>query len=165
MARRTSILILLALMVTLSPASTAKTRKKPRPAGGTYTLEVAGYLRGDGSAVVTPGQGVQLSLFVAREAGGGASPVNVTLKYLQGAGNSHVAGDQTIFGKPAHFEGRVDVPDDEKELAIRGVRLVCRIRSADGKYASVIGWVKALAEAEDDIDRQDRGRGRGNNKP
>lgn len=159
MARGSHILILLALALVVAPDSTAVPRKK-RPSDGTYTLKVAGYIRGQGNAVVTSGQDVRLTLVVARvnppRSAVAAGSVTVTLK-PKTPGNNHVVGDQVLLGKLVHFEGRLDVPDDAKERAIRGVRLVCRIRSPDG-YASVIGYIPALANAEDAIDKgKDKG--------
>jgi len=163
MARYGFILVFLLVALTVAPTSTAKSRNKPRPSGGTYALTVAGYVLGQGSADVSPGNSVHLQLTVKPEAGGKGDTVDVTLPL--GANNRFV-GDGTVLGKPAHFEGRLDVPDDDKEQLIRGVRLVCRFRTTDPQsvgYASVVGYIPALAEARDRIDSgDDGGNGNGN---
>jgi len=148
----------------LAPVSDAKnSRGKPRKYDGKYTLTVAGYYTGTGSAVVAPGSGVHLTLNLVRETGGKASTVDVTLP-LTGI---RFVGDSTLAGNAAHFEGRLDAPDDDKERTLRGVRLVCRMRvdtqTADGMaYASVIGFVPELASARDAIDGgADTNNGRG----
>ena len=148
MARHLSILLLVVLAITVAPTSNAKSRGKPRKSDGTYTLNVAGFVAGQGSAQVTPNVDVKLTLNVTAVRGGAAGQVSVTLP-LNGAGRFQ--GDGTILGQPAFFEGRLDVPDDDKERAIRGVRLVCRLRSGT-QYASIVGFIPELADARDSID-------------
>ena len=163
MARYAYILVFLILALTVAPTSTAKSRNKPRPSGGTYTLTVAGYVAGQGSADVSPGSSVHLNLTVAPEAGGKGGAVDVT---MQTTAPNRFAGDSTVLGRPAHFECRLDVPDDDKERLLRGVRLVCRFHTTDAqpvRYASVIGYIQALAEAKDRIDSGDDDGGKGNN--
>jgi hypothetical protein len=163
MARYAYIPVFLIFALTVAPISTAKSRSKPRPSGGTYTLTVAGYVAGQGSADVSPGSSVHLTLTVAPESGGRGGPVDVTMPMTT---PNRFAGDSTVLGRPAHFEGRLDVPDDEKERLLRGVRLVCHFHTTDAqpvRYASVIGWIPALAEAKDRIDNGDDDGGKGNN--
>jgi hypothetical protein len=120
---------------------------------------------GQGSAMVSPGSSVHLQLTVRPEGGGKGAPVDVTLPL---GANNRYSGDGTVLGKPAHFEGRLDVPDDDKERLLRGVRLVCRFHTTDDpqavRYASVIGYIPALADARDRIDSggDDDGGGKGN---
>ena len=152
MARKLFILTLLAVAISVAPSSDAKTRNKPRKSDGTYSLKVAGFYTGSGNAMVTPGS-IQLSLTLSPEQGGKSSALGVTMSLA----NNRFVGDTTAFGKAIHLEGRLDVPDDEKERALRGVRLVCRMRIVTPEnpiynYASVIGFVPALATARDGID-------------
>jgi hypothetical protein len=164
MARYAYILLSLIVALTVAPTSTAKSRNKPRPSGGTYTLSVAGYVLGQGSADVTPGSSVHLQLTVKPEGGGGGMAVDVVMQMTT---PNRFAGDSTVLGRPAHFECRLDVPDDDKEQLIRGVRLVCRFHTTDAqpvRYASVIGYIPALADAKDRVDSgddDDSGKGKG----
>jgi hypothetical protein len=149
MARHFSILILLALALTFAPVSSARSRNKPRKSDGNYTLTVAGFYTGQGNAQVTAGSGVRLTLSLVPETGGRAGTVDVTLPLT----GNRFSGDGTLLGRPLHFDGRLDAPDDEKERTLRGVRLVCRMRTTDLRnYASVIGFVPELASTRDAID-------------
>jgi len=163
MARYAYILVFLIIALTVAPESTAKSRNKPRPSGGTYTLSVAGYVTGQGSADVSPGSSVHLMLSVAPEGGGKGASVDAV---LQLGVSYRFSGESTVLGRPAHFEGRLDVPDDDKERLLRGVRLVCRFHTTDSqpvRYASVVGYIPALADARDRIDSgDDDGKGNGN---
>jgi hypothetical protein len=166
MARYGYILVFLIIALTVAPTSTAKSRNRPRQSGGTYTLKVAGYVLGQGNADVSPGSSVHLMLTVTPESGGTkGAPVDVTMQVTTG---NRFAGDSTVLGRPAHFECRLDVPDDDKERLLRGVRLVCRFHTTDSqptRYASVVGYIQALADARDRIDSgddDDSGKGHGN---
>ena len=164
MARYAYILLFLIVALTVAPTSTAKSRNKPRPSGGTYTLTVAGYVLGQGSADVSPGSSVHLQLTIKPESGGKGDTIDVTLPL---GSNNRFIGDGTVLDRPAQFEGRLDVPDDDKERLLRGVRLVCRFHTTDAqpvRYASVVGYIPALADARDRIDNgddDDKGHGRG----
>ena len=154
MARHLSTLILVVLALTLAPVSTAKSRAKPRKSDGNYTLKVGGYLVGQGTAEVKAGSGVKLKLDIASDRGGKPERVEISMP-LSG---TRFLGDAKVLGKPAHFQGRIDIPDDDKERALRGVRLVCRIRTTDDredKFAYVVGFVPELAAARDRIDHGD----------
>jgi len=153
MAHRILILILLGAALVLAPVSDARTRSKPRKSDGKYTLTVAGYYDGAGSAVVTSGSSVRLTLNVMQEAGGKSASVDLTMPLT----GNRFTGDSTLAGYAVHFDGRLDVPDDDKERTLRGVRLVCRMRvdtqtAAGLTYASVIGFVPELATTRDAID-------------
>jgi hypothetical protein len=163
MARHILILALLGAAITLAPVSNARSRYKPRKSDGTYTLNVAGYYTGQGNAQVTTGAGVHLTLSMTPESGGKSGSVDVTLPLT----GNRFSGESTLFGKPVHFDGRLDVPDDDRERTLRGVRLVCRLKTTDpkdSKYASVIGYVPELSTARDAIDEgADNNKGKGNN--
>jgi len=152
MARKLFILTLLVAAITVAPTSDAKSRNKPRRSDGSYNLKVAGFYNGWGNATVAPGS-VHLTLTLSPEAGGKSNGLDVTMTLA----NNRFIGNTSAFGKAIHLEGRLDVPDDEKERALRGVRLVCRMRIVTPEnpiynYASVIGFVPALATARDGID-------------
>jgi hypothetical protein len=153
MARHILILALLAAALMVAPASDARSRNKPRKSDGTYNLTVAGFYTGQGNAQVTAGSGVHLTLSLAPEVGGKTASVDVTLPLI----GNRFSGDSTLSGKSVHFDGRLDVPDDDKERTLRGVRLVCRMRVTTPNqpvlnYASVIGFVPELASTRDAID-------------
>lgn len=155
MARKFLILTLLAAAITLAPASDAKSRNKPRKSDGSYNLKVAGFYTGSGNATVAPGS-VRLTLTLSPESGGRSNFVDVTMSLA----SNRFIGDTNAFGKAIHLEGRIDVPDDDKERALRGVRLVCRMRIVTPEnpiynYASVIGYIPDLSSARDGIDEGD----------
>jgi hypothetical protein len=105
-----------------------------------------------------------LHLTIKPEAGGAGQTVDVTLQL--GANNRFFSGDGTVLGRAVHFDGRLDVPDDDKEQMLRGVRLVCRFHTTDPqpvRYASVVGYIPALADTPDRIDSENgNGNGKGN---
>ena len=147
MARNLSILSLIVLALTLAPTSNARGRGKLRNSEGTYTLKIAGYVAGQGNADVSSDTGVKLTLHVAEAQGGRGEKVEVNLP-LKG---NRFGGTGNILGTPATFQGRLDVPDDSKERALRGVRMICHITS-NNRYARVIGFIPELATARDRID-------------
>jgi len=165
MARKLFILTLLVAAITVAPTSDAKSRNKPRRSDGSYNLKVAGFYNGWGNATVAPGS-VHLTLTLSPEAGGKSNGLDVTMTLA----NNRFIGNTSAFGKAIHLEGRIDVPDDDKERTLRGVRLVCRMRivttgSPIYNYASVIGYIPALAGERDGIDEGDdtnRNKGNGN---
>jgi hypothetical protein len=162
MVRRLHILMLLVVALMVAPDSSGKSRGKPRRSDGGYQLKVAGFYYGQGTAQVSGGSGVHLSFTLIPEDGGRSGAVDVTLPLV---GNRFV-GDSTFLGAPIHVEGRIDAPDDEKERTIRGVRLICRLRTATLKYASIVGFVPELANTRDAIDDNggegdDRNKGKG----
>jgi hypothetical protein len=109
---------------------------KPRATAGTYTLAVAGGFKGQGTANVT-GNTVTINATVTDLKGvTGALTFSVTLKK-----QNHFNVTGTVIGQTATFTGRLDVPDDQKERAIKGVRITCTLKTADGRYGKIIGWV------------------------
>src|SRR4051812_16663756 len=163
MVRKLFILTLLLAAISVAPNSDAKSRSKPRRSDGTYSLNVAGFYTGTGKAQVTSGS-VHLTLSLSPEAGGRSNSVDVTMALTA----NRFTGETTAFGKAIHLEGRLDVPDDDKERALRGVRLVCRLRIVTPEnptynYASVIGFVPDVPrDAIDNGDDTNKGKGNGN---
>jgi hypothetical protein len=135
-------------------------RAGPRPKDGAYNLAIAGFIQssGDVSGSTVSGNQVNLQAAVVSSETGekgvlSASGLKIKGRYFSGKG--------TVLGQSAQFDGRIDFPDDDKELAIRGVRMVCNVKTADGNYARLVGYVPALAAAKDKIDAEnDRDRGR-----
>jgi hypothetical protein len=155
MLRRAFILILLAGVAT---TVIAKSRGTPRPKDGDYNFTVAGYVHGSGVGTVGA---ERLKLTADVTAGDGAkgelNAANLVLR------NNHFSGTGNVLGEQVTFEGRIDVPSDETERAIRGVRLVCLVKTNDGRYAKLIGYIPSQAQARDKIDDDDD-RERGKNK-
>ncbi|HEY7115936.1 MAG TPA: hypothetical protein VH475_05100 [Tepidisphaeraceae bacterium] len=148
MFRRLAIFTLLVAAMTLASSVIAKgKRDKPRNREGVYSLKVAGYVTGDGDANVE-GNSLTLTLTVAPSAGGSQQTETVALRL----GGASFSSNQPFLGQTANFQGRLDAPDDEKERELRGVRLVGRIRSADGQYATIVGYIPSLANTKDLID-------------
>lgn len=156
MNRIVAILMVVALAGLASPV-TAWAKNKPRPSQGGYAITVAGFGKGEGMATVA-GDKIKLQANITAAAGGGKGQLtadNLTLT------KNHFSGSGSVLGKPAKFKGRLDVPDSEDELAIRGVRMVCTVVTADGQYLRVIGFIPEQAKAKDKIDDDDDG-GHGN---
>lgn len=165
MAHRKFILAILGAVLAIAPVSDAKNKakSKPRKSDGSYTLTVAGFYSGTGKAVVAGGS-VRMTLAVEPEARGGkGATIDLTMPIT----GNRFTGDSSLAGYAAHFDGRLDAPDDNKERTLRGVRLVCRMRvttltSAGMAYSSVVGFVPELATARDAIDEGEDNNGNGN---
>jgi hypothetical protein len=157
MYRKAIILLLLAVCAT---TVIARNRSKPRQKEGNYNFTVAGYVHGNGSATVS-GERIKLDANVTTDDGatGELNASSLTLK------SNHFSGNGNLMGEQATFEGRVDVPDNDYEKAIRGVRLSCTVRTAGGRYAKLIGYIPSQAQAKDSIDEQEeQERGKGKKK-
>jgi hypothetical protein len=130
-----------------------------RPKDGDYNITIAGYIRNNGnsSASTVAGDKVNLQASVVSNSTGETGQLLANLTLV----DTHFKGTGAVLGQSATFNGRLDFPDSEKERAIRGVRLVCTLKTTDGKYARIIGYVPALAAVRDRIDVEDRDRNRG----
>lgn len=130
-----------------------------RPKDGAYNLTVAGFVKsnGDSNGSTVSGNQINLRAKIVSEKGE-AGLLNATGLTLKG---SYFHGSGTVLGQTAIFNGRLDFPDGDKDRGIRGVRLVCTVKTSDGKYARVIGFIPALANARDNVDEEERDRGRG----
>ena len=159
MSRNASILLLLAVALMGAPL-VALAKDKPRPRDGEYNVSVAGYFKGQGTGTVA-GDKIKLQISVTAENGAKGDLIAPGLTIEA----NHFSGAGTALGQPVTFEGRVDAPDQDLEKSIRGVRLVGIVKTADGRYSKIIGFIPALAKAPDKIDDEDhdrdRGRGRG----
>lgn len=132
----------------------------PRPKDGTYTLTIAGFIRSDGGVSGSTVSGNQVNLQAAVAASDSGQTGTLSASGLKIKGH-YFSGTGTVLGQNATFNGRLDFPDNDKELAIRGVRLVCNVKTDDGNYARLVGYVPALAAAKDRIDiENDRDRSR-----
>jgi hypothetical protein len=152
--------LILLLLATCATTVIARARSKPREKEGDYNFTVAGYVRGSGTATVG-GERIKLQANVTTEDGanGELNASNLTLK------NNHFSGSGNLMGEQATFEGRLDVPDNDYEKAIRGVRLSCLVKTPGGRYAKLIGYIPSQAQAKDRIDEEeDRDRGKGKKK-
>lgn len=137
-------------------------RHGPRPKDGNYNLTIAGFIRSSGevSGSTVAGDQVNLQAGVVSAATGEKGTLTAIGLKLDG---QYFTGDGTVMGESATFNGRIDFPDSEKERAIRGVRLVCTVKTASGNYARLVGYVPALAAIKDNIDldnERDRSRDR-----
>lgn len=134
----------------------------PRPKDGNYNLTIAGFIRSSGEVSGSTVAGDQVNLqatVISAETGEKGTLTAIGLKLT----GQYFTGDGTVMGQPATFNGRIDFPDSEKERAIRGVRLVCTVKTTTGNYARLVGYVPALAAVKDNIDienERDRSRDR-----
>jgi hypothetical protein len=138
-----AILVLLGIALTVSVD--ARSRGKPRSRDGNYNVSIAGYFKGDGSGTVA-GNTISLTLNVVTADGAKGALVAPSIK-LDGA---HFTGSGMFRGKRVTLTGRVDAPDSDFEKAIKGVRLVAQVKTSDGRYAHLVGFIPALAAAPDD---------------
>jgi hypothetical protein len=137
-------------------------KDQPRPSTGDYNLSVAGFAKGTGTATVA-GTSLSLQATIVSEKGekGQLSASGLTID------KNHFKGTGTVLGQSATFKGRLDVPDSVDETAIKGVRLVCTVATADGRYLRLAGFIPAQAQAPDPVDddpeheHHDRSRGAG----
>lgn len=153
MFRKVFIILLLAAFAT---TGIAKNRSK-RNGEGTYNFTVGGYVHGTGTAKLV-GDNLRLDASVTAESGGAARELNASSLTVR---NGHFSGTGNLLGEQATFEGRIDAPDDDNEKAIRGVRLVCTVKTQSGHYAKLIGYIPALAQTKDRIDdEEEKGKGK-----
>jgi hypothetical protein len=148
------ILALLTLIWLTIPVIAERGRPSgPRPKDGNYTLTIAGFIRTNGEVGGTTvlGDQVNLEARVVSNRTGQSGMLSAPNLKLNG---SHFSGDGSVLGQGARFNGRIDFPDSDKEHAIRGVRLVCTVKTTSGDYARLIGYVPALAAVKDNIDAE-----------
>jgi hypothetical protein len=160
MARKAAILILLALACVTPVDGKNKTQGAPRNKNGQYNFTVAGFARGQGTAAVLGGT-ITLAANVTDPAGGKGQLVTAGPLRIK---ENHFVGKGTILGRSATIEGRLDVPSDDHERAIRGVRLVCMVKTPDGTYSKLVGFIPSQAKAFDKIDLEDQDRGKDKKK-
>jgi hypothetical protein len=150
-----AILVLLGIALTISVD--ARSRGKPRSRDGSYSISIAGYFKGEGSGTVSGNQmGLQLNVVTADGEKGALVAPSITLN------GAHFTGSGTFRGKSVTLTGRVDAPDSDFEKAIKGVRLVSLVKTSDGRYAHLVGFIPALAAAPDN-NPGNSGNGNGNN--
>jgi hypothetical protein len=151
MKRLAAILLLLATTIALSAG--AHSKNKPRPRDGDYNVSIAGYFKGEGSGTVS-GDRINLQLSVVAETGAKGTLVVPAIPLT----GNHFSGAGSFLGQPVTFNGRVDAPDDLLEKGIKGVRLVALVKTTNGRYSRLVGYIPALAAANNPQD--DRGRGK-----
>lgn len=156
MKRNLAILAVFLLAVML-PAD-AKPKGKPRQREGNYNVSIGGYLKGDGTATIA-GDQLAIQIDVTSEDGikGPLSAPNLTII------GTHFSGSGTFQSQKVSFEGRVDAPDDDVERGIKGVRLSAVVKTGDGRYSRLVGYIPALAKVVDPpppVDDDDRGKNR-----
>jgi hypothetical protein len=163
MNRILRILALLTLVwMTIPVVAERGHRGGPRPKDGNYSLTIAGFIRSNGDTPGSTVAGNQINLqarVVSTKNGQAGNLSAIGLKLV----DKYFSGDGTVLGEPARFTGRIDFPDSDKERAIRGVRLVCTVKTASGNYARLVGYIPALAAVKDNIDleaERDRSRDR-----
>jgi hypothetical protein len=150
MNRIAAILILFGL--TMAMPADGHSRGKPRSRDGDYTLSIAGYFKGQGWGIIAGTKlNLQLNVVTADGAKGTLVAPNMTLtgNRFNGSGN--------FQGTSVTFSGRVDAPDVDLERSIKGVRLVSLVKTSNGRYAHVVGYIQALAAGDGP---QDRSRGK-----
>jgi len=149
------VLVGLVAVLALGPTPAAG---KPRATAGDYAVAVAGAFKGSGTAKVT-GNTVTINATVTDLKGAtGALTFSVTLKK-----QNHFNVTGMVIGQTATFTGRLDVPDDQKERAIKGVRITSTFKTADGRYGKIIGWVPNDRRfPNDDNPNSGNGNGAGN---
>ena len=144
-------LVILSLL--LIPFESAVAKNKPRQREGNYNISVGGVAQGVGNATVSPTRvNIDATVTAGDNTKGKVSATN--LKISKGT----FTGTGTAMGQTADFKGRLDAPDDDDERAIRGVRLVCTVKTADGRYLKVMGFIPEYAKMaggkkDDDDDR------------
>jgi hypothetical protein len=158
MSRRVSILVLLAAALLGAPL-VALAKDNPRPRDGEYNVSVAGYFKGQGAGTVA-GDKIKLQMTVTAENGAKGDLIAPGLAIVA----NHFSGSGTALGQAVTFEGRLDAPDQDLEKSIRGVRLVGTVKTADGRYSRLVGFIPALAKTPDKIDDEDRDRDRGRSR-
>jgi hypothetical protein len=160
MNRVLSILAALTLIwVTIPVVADGPNDSGLRPKDGDYNITIAGFIHssGDSSGSTVAGDKVNLLAGVVSNATGETGKLAATGLQLNG---TYFRGTGSVLSQSATFNGRLDFPDSEKERAIKGVRLVCTVKTADGKYARIVGYIPALAAIKDRIDTEERDRNR-----
>jgi len=139
-------------LAVLAPPAGANPKNKPRPRDGDYNVSIGGYLKGEGTGTIA-GDQIKFQLSVMSETGskGTLDAPNLTI-----IGN-HFAGPGTFQSQKVTFDGRVDAPDNDLEHGIKGVRVVATVKTADGKFSRMVGYIPALAAGKDPAE-DDRGR-------
>ena len=150
MKRFCAILVLLGVALTIS--ADGKSRNKPRSRDGDYNISIAGYFKGEGSGTVAGNQ-IKLQLNVVTADGSKGTLVAPSIRLT----GTHFTGAAMFKGQSLTLTGRVDAPDNDLEKSIKGVRLVSLVKTGDGCYSRLVGYIPALAAAPDD----DRNRSRG----
>lgn len=143
MTRRWVIFSLLLVVGATVCADTPRPRRAPRNKDGEYNCTIGGYVTGNGNAVVSGGK---VSITATGLKGDDGSSGDLTVSNLALTRDNHFSGTGTVLNRSATFSGRIDVPDDIREHAIKGVRLVATFKSSSGQYGRVIGWVQAYAD-------------------
>jgi hypothetical protein len=146
--------ILILLAVALAMSSDAKSRNKPRSRDGDYKISIAGYFKGEGSGTIAGNQ-IKLQLSVVTADGSKGTLVAPSIRLT----GTHFTGAGMFNGQSLMLTGRVDAPDNDLEKSIKGVRLVSLVKTGDGRYSRLIGYIPALA-ADPDEDPSNHGRGR-----
>lgn len=148
-----SSLILLVMAFALAASATAIAKGKPRPKEGDYPLSVAGVVKGTGYATIS-GTKLKIQADVTDGAGrnGNIDAGNLTIR------KNDFNGSGSVMGQAATFTGRIDQPSDADERALRGVRLVCTFKTADGRYGRIVGSLPpppggSSVDADPDRDR------------
>ena len=148
--------ILVLVLVVASALSPTFVDGKPRNAGGTFSIIVAGAYRGHGTAVIK-GKRIRIDASV-KDINGVGGKLNADCKVDR---NHFQTESGNVIGKQATFTGRIDIPDDTRERAIRGVRLTGTFKTKEGHYGKVIGWIEGNNEMPIDDDRGRGGKKRG----
>jgi hypothetical protein len=131
-------------LAVLAPFAGANPKNKPRPRDGDYNVSIGGYFKGEGTGTIN-GDQIKFQLSVMSDTGSKGVLVapNLTI-----TGN-HFAGPGNFQGHKVTFDGRVDAPDNDLEHGIKGVRVVATVKTADGKFSRLVGYIPALAAAKD----------------
>lgn len=154
MKRKFAILLTLVAVGLTSIADSAP-RARPRERDGAYTVTIAGDYVGHGQSSTVVGDKVRLNANVTGR--GSSGLLNATL-LLNG---THFTGAGLVIGNTADFKGRLDAPDDDRERAIKGVRLVASFvvtnrDTGEKSYGSLVGYLPAQSTTaiDDDPDRR-----------
>jgi hypothetical protein len=153
-----SVAILGLLGIALAVSVDARSRGKPRSRDGNYTISIAGYFKGEGSGTIAGNQmNLNLNVVTADGAKGALVAPSISLN------GTHFTGTGTFRGQNLTLTGRVDAPDNDLEKAIKGVRLVSLVKTSDGKYSHLVGFIPALAADDNPGNSGNGNNGNGNN--
>ena len=146
-----------ALLAVISvTAVDAKPKGHPRKKTGDYDLVIGGFAHGTGQATVSGERlKIQASVTTATGESGDLNAGGLSLK------DNHFEGTGNVLGRQAKFEGRIDVPSSEYEQTLRGVRLICMVKTIDDRYIKIVGYIPTQAFAKDRIDDEEEEKGRG----
>jgi hypothetical protein len=109
---------------------------RPRSVEGDYNVIIRGMFKGGGVARVGANR---LSIdgdVTDLKGSNGELQFKITIKR-----DNHFSGPGNVLGQKAIFTGRIDTPDDNKELAIRGTRIALTFKTDDGRYGRIIGYI------------------------